>query len=257
MGTRWITLLIFGLTVAGCGKESASATESAVDTPQAPTAATETSNPSAAKPTAARVYGIERGVIEYEVTNAGLSGVETTYFADYGLREATYRETNIATAGGKALTSRSALFYDGLRQIDVDLDKKSGTQTDIRSRKSTEIDIDALIADKGDDGAKKYLEKFKIELLEPVEVVGYECQVVRIRQRHTNYTHKGIVLKTEMTSPKGKVLHSRVAMKFEPDAKFDDAKLSPPADIALSEPKTEDERVKEAREAMKNLGRNK
>jgi len=219
-----------------------------------------------------QVYGVESGTVVLESTttvpffagkNAVSKTVETRRFTDWGRHEIHESETTQTNPTTKTTTTtKHTYIYDGLLQISLDHEKQTGDQTLLQTRTGVTIDMDSLIQAEGKQGAKKYLERHGMELLPDEEVAGVLCQVIRGKAGKNNETvmwsHKGILLKTETrvklkSSGNWRVNTSTTATSFKHGVAHPPEVFAVPKGFKLSAPMTQQERMKAAQDALRQL----
>ncbi|NJK96564.1 MAG: hypothetical protein HC905_18055 [Bacteroidales bacterium] len=84
-------------------------------------------------------YGIKSGIVEYKTQTMGTDVAQTLYFDDYGAKEATEMQMEIA-----GMKSNTRSIIKGEIAYSLDLNSKSGTKSRITSNLGAEIDFQNL-----------------------------------------------------------------------------------------------------------------
>jgi len=115
-----ITLsLVLSLSLMSCKKETNTANP-------APGVSSESTTPSTASNSNLRRYGVESGMVKYELSGSQ-TGTKTIYWDNWGMREATYKESSI-TAAGVTIDSNEVSVMDGEWIYNFDPEEKTGTK---------------------------------------------------------------------------------------------------------------------------------
>ncbi len=137
-------------------------------------------------------YQIKSGIIEQKIEGT-VTGTQTTYFDDYGIKEATYTKNTMKILGISKSTE-TLTISDKDWTIDINLDEKTGTRVSNK-----------VIKDMLDGIAEKDYERFGEEMLKKLGgkkvgnevILGKNCEVWEIKKVNTtSWIYKGIALKS-------------------------------------------------------------
>lgn len=210
---------------------------------------TSSSSSSDAKGDGYKRYEIKSGIIETETSGTMNLGKETTYFEDYGRREAKYTTTSVKIPGmNMEQTTNQLTIMDGDWMYSIDLDKKTGYKMK-----------PPVLGDLAEGQKTNDLGKVGMEMLEQMggkkigeeEILGKKCEVWEIPSVNSKiWIWKGITLKTE-TNIMGMEMNQKTT-KLETNVSVPNEKFEIPGDVTISEENPMD-KLKDMNIDLKNL----
>jgi hypothetical protein len=226
-----ILLVLVALAFIACDKKSdkpGAATADAAKGDAATTASTD----------APRPFKSKSGVIEYKMDFMGDQHI-TTYYDDYGAKQASYVNTSLEMAGQKFNSTNVSINANG-EVITYDVDKKTGTRMKVPASS-----MGAMGATPGTGAmdfehlTDKQKQEYHIEEIGNATILdkdakGYSMEVMGMKMKV--WVWEGIPLKTEMNMG-GKDAKPMVmeATKIETDVDVAADKFTVPSDVKLSD----------------------
>jgi hypothetical protein len=174
-------------------------------------------------------YPYETGIIEYKYTG-DIQGTQTVYFKDFG-RVLSVEEEYINTSAPTQPRVKQMFINTPDKYYYVDLIGKQGyvaKRNDTSAKEQTN-----LLADVTTYGIDSAMNKNGYQPSGQIVISGKKCQVYKSESGESQFCFwEGMNIRTEMSLGKN-VKYKLEAVKIRENAKVDDDKFAPPADVKL------------------------
>lgn len=169
-------------------------------------------------------YNQKSGTVEYQITGSMMSGTETLYFDDYGVREAKYTNTEVKF-GGFSQKTNNATYLEGSTIYTVDLNTNTGTKMENSIMKNLEgKDLQ--------DVGRQMLKDMGGKQIGSESFMGKNCEVWEIKNLGSkSWIWNGLMLKTEVNMMGQQITYTATKISEAVDAK----KLQRPTNIKYTE----------------------